>query len=190
MEFEFIVGSLEAAGLQEGDEVECTYSDSDKFTTGHMYYVENIGSGSLYVMNDKGMRASAMLVHSVKFKPHKMNVAPPTYGDELKCILRHCKEGDLLECVDEAETTYFTTKRRYRVKAYAVFLCIENDDGDLTKDSSALFVFAASQATEEEQEEHDIWGIGKTYTAPKKEYEPDTNVDGHKAFDLIKGIIR
>lgn len=103
-----------------------------------------------------------------------LNVPQPvSQGVRLQYILARCREGDLLECTYVPPNTAFTTNCRYRVKLYSALLCIEADDGDVTKTSSALFVLATGQPAKEEQDEHDTWSIGKQCKVPKKEWQPD-----------------
>lgn len=116
-EFEFTAGSLEAQGLQEGDEVECTYSDDNDFTEGCTYPVVKHTGRKLAIAsnNDYPCRFCA----GVNIKPVSVTAQqqlPPQIAPK---------------------------------KGY-------DPDVDANVD------------------QHDSWGIGKSYTVPKKEWQPDT----------------
>ena len=94
---------------------------------------------------------------------------PAPKGDKLRDILPRCKEGDLLECVKGSE--YFTASRNYRTVNRNGTLFIEDDEGDLVYNSlKSTFIKVDKQPA---KDEHDTWGIGKQYKAPKKEWQPD-----------------
>ncbi|QGT52228.1 hypothetical protein [Vibrio phage MZH0603] len=173
-EFEFKQGSLEAQGLQKGDEVECTYSESDCFSVGGVYLTQESG-GSLYVIGDDGIDWAGQK-NTVKFKPISVNMRQQLQGQKLQDILPHCKEGDVLECV-YTPVDVFDESGTYPV--------LKNTDGTLhilsnvgnpwSNTSDSLFIKSGFITTNSEDvDEHDSWGIGKSYTAPKKEWQPDT----------------
>ena len=90
----------------------------------------------------------------------------------LQDVLQDCKEGDLLECADGYLSPVFTTGRKYRVKNCMYGLYVSSDDGNFRRSSLVPFVLADKKPKQAE-EEHDTWGIGKQYKAPKKEWQPD-----------------
>lgn len=104
-EFEFTVGSLESQGLQEGDKVECTYSgNSNYFTVGKKYLVY-AKHGALRIEDDDGDLCWGHYTQTVKFKPVSVNVQQKPQGHKLQHILPTCKEGDVLECVQDVIIT-------------------------------------------------------------------------------------
>ena len=174
-EFEFKRGSLEAQGLQEGDVVECTYSDYRLFTAGVRYSVVKAESKLLVKLNS-GSVFDRIHTRIVRFKPVAVNVQQQLQGQRLQDILPQCKNGDVLECVSTDDNCY-TLGEKYVVYDGN----IENDALKIAFTSSSLFikydpyVEAAIEKLEEQTEyEHDSWGIGKSYSAPKKEWQPDT----------------
>lgn len=171
-EFLFTKGSLEAQGLQEGSVVECTYSIVDYLTAGKVYKVVKVGD-ALHVVDDDGTHLWAD--PRVKFKPVQVN-APQQQGQKLQYILPTCKTGDVLECV-YAPQRNFTLGKSYIVSSN---LYIVNNAGSKYKYTvEALFVKKDVQSNctqtkvEHDMNQHDSWGIGKSYNAPKKEWKPD-----------------
>lgn len=82
-EFKFTEGSLEAQGLQEGDKVECTYSDSAYFSVGEPYIVYS-HIGTLYVFDDEG----DITTHDcgVKLKPVSKKTKHSDFQDALEYL--------------------------------------------------------------------------------------------------------
>lgn len=169
-EFEFTMGSLEAQGLQEGDVVECTYSDVMFFAVGVRYTVATHKS-KLCVGNSAGISFNYMS-SVVKFKPVAVNVQQQLQGQRLQDILPQCKNGDVLECVS-TDSNCYTLGEKYVVYDGN----IENDVFKVVFTSSSLFIGydpGVEAAIEKLEDEHDSWGIGKSYSTPKKEWQPDT----------------
>jgi len=110
----------------------------------------------------------------MEFKPYKVNVtaaAPTSQGERLHEILAHCKEGDVLVCVT-SHVHYYTEGRVYQVitdPKEETLVILDNDRDYQCSSVRVLFIKKDVQV----KEEHDTWGIGKQYKAPKKEWQPD-----------------
>jgi len=175
-EFVFTKGSLEAQGLQEGDKVECTYSDVIHFTAGVLYSVYKVKDG-LYVKDNDG--DPIIFENYIKFKPIQVNIRYHRWF--LQDILTACKEGDELRCVNCSGSLNFTVGCDYQVHTR------HNGDKYVISDraqaysatSTELFIKKDVQPNctqtrdEHDMNQHDSWSIGKSYSAPKKEWHPD-----------------
>ena len=179
-EFEFSDGSLEAQGLQVGDVVECTYSDAWHITVGKSYQIEKSPAGELCIINELGCARTYYPISTllVKFKPVQVNTQQQQ--GHLHDILTACKEGDMLECVD-SKVGDFAVGTNYYVRATfnGVKYIVDDDGTHRTTFTKALFIKLDVQSNctqtkdEHAMNQNDSWGIGKSYDAPKKEWQPD-----------------
>ena len=112
-EFEFTAGSLEAQGLQEGDEVECTLSTKPWFDVSCLCRVVKGGTGKLVIKGNDGDYYSC--AEGVYLKPVSVNVQQKPQGQKLQDILPTCEEGDVLECVCTGVGEIVAQGKSYRV---------------------------------------------------------------------------
>lgn len=85
--FKFVGDSLEMQGLQEGDKVECIYSDTRYFTVGKIYPVEyNSYSDNLFVSDDLTIHWSGRFHSTVWFKPVFKKTKHSDFKDALEYL--------------------------------------------------------------------------------------------------------
>ena len=207
-EFEFTQGSLEAQGLQEGDEVECTYSDVDHFTAGKLYTVGKHGSrlnvkdaDGDYIYSEHGVKFKPVSIKYMKVKfggrcggksvaAKQIAQAVQQYqnaqGDFLENILSQCQEGDVLECT-YAATHLFTKGVFYPVEFSSKqgSLGVECNNGVFVDDSASKFIIKLSNQCDYDDAVNTA--IEQEHQEPQDSSE---SIDGHKAFDVLKGMIR
>ena len=173
-EFEFTAGSLEAQGLQEGDKVECTYNGkSQYFSEGGVYPIVSHIDGRLAISDATGYHW--VVNANLKFKPVSVNAQQQPQGQKLQDILPHCKDGDVLECV-YTPVDVFDEGVAYPVlkTTDGTLYILSNEGNPWFSTTDILFIKSGTITNSEDVDQHDSWGIGKSYTAPKKEWQPDT----------------
>lgn len=85
--FKFVDDSLEMQGLQEGDKVECIYSDTRYFTVGKIYPVEyNSDLDNLCVLDDANKPWYGRFYSTAWFKPVFKKIKHSDFQDALEYL--------------------------------------------------------------------------------------------------------
>lgn len=115
----------------EGDVLECTHLDSrnDTYLTENMKYKVTVDDdGDLCILDDDGDTLDDV---SSLFVKVPSGTSPSTQGNTviegvLEDVLKHCSEGDTLEC------TYVFSKKHFTInKTYQVIMGVKNKRGEL-----------------------------------------------------------
>lgn len=98
-EFEFIEGSLEAQGLYEGSDLQCTYSDDPNFHFGCFYLVYKDSDG-LYLMDEHGCEVCGAQ-GLVRFRPSLVQNCQINWNAPVFVLSEEAEEAEQVEQVTE-----------------------------------------------------------------------------------------
>lgn len=159
-----------------GDAVVCVgTSDDSDFTEGSSYYIHSNVYGKKYILDDKNDKNDKNMGTLYSLFIKKDNCTQQNHRWLLQDILTACNEGDEVECVrstifDFEIGNYYCVKIDDRGEKYI----LDEGNNQRYKTSHTLFIKKDVQTNcTQTKDEQDSWGIGKSYSAPKKEWQPD-----------------